>query len=80
MKYRTGRYKIPEMFPNLFFPKGYTIINRNETHLKIDLSEQGKSCYFQYLAPGESANIWLPSGGILTASHGFEIEEIMPRG
>lgn len=75
--YYAGRYKIPEMFPQeLSFPKGYTIVNHNETHLKIELFKGEKSFYLQYLAAGEAANIWLQSGWIFTADREFEIKEL----
>lgn len=72
-----GRYKIPEMFPGFCFPKGYTITNHNESHLKLEILKGEKNCYFQYIAAGEAANVWLQPDTILTADHAFEISEMV---
>ena len=74
-KCRAGRYKIPEMFPWAEFPKGYTIVNRNESYLKIELLEGERSCYFQYVAAGDAIYVWLQTGMLLIADHEFEIGE-----
>ena len=77
MRFCAGRYKIPEMFTNFNFPKGYTITNQNDLHLQVELYEGGRRCYFQHIAPGESANLWLPANAILICDRGFEMREMV---
>lgn len=77
MTFCAGRYKIPEMFTNFSFPKGYTITNPNKLHLKIELFEGGNCYYFQYIAPGESVNLWLADNTILISDRGFKMCEMV---